>query len=150
MWGVAIFLNPREKEPAGAFPSLLLPWSGFTIPLLLSTPHTLRVCGVVSVEATEPKQTTEPISCGVDIMVNPSRVVSFSFSPRLKLGFVNPLKNRGEEGMKPHEMGSMASIETTPHTLRMCGVVSIKANEAKQTTEPISCGVDIKVPGCDN
>ncbi|KAL4567243.1 hypothetical protein LXL04_022820 [Taraxacum kok-saghyz] len=95
----------------------------------------LRVCGVVSIEANEAKQTTEPISCGVDIKVNPSRVVSFSSSPRLKLGFVNPLKNRGEEGNEtirdeftlmstPHDMGSVvclgsvASLETTPHTLR--------------------------------
>ncbi|KAL4585119.1 hypothetical protein LXL04_009734 [Taraxacum kok-saghyz] len=97
------------------------------------------VCGVVSIEANEAKQTTEPISCGVDIKVNTSRVVSFPSSPWLKLGFVNPLKNRGEEGNEttrdgftlmstPHDMGSVvclgsvASLETTPHTVRVfCG-----------------------------
>ncbi|KAL4570873.1 hypothetical protein LXL04_026536 [Taraxacum kok-saghyz] len=78
----------------------------------------MTLCGVVSIEANEAKQTTEPISCGVEIKVNPSRVVSFPSSPRLKLGFVNPLKNRGEEGNEtirdgftfmstPHDMGSV-------------------------------------------
>ncbi|KAL4567244.1 hypothetical protein LXL04_022821 [Taraxacum kok-saghyz] len=95
----------------------------------------LRVCGVVSNEATEPKQTTEPISCGVDINVNSSRMVSFPSSPRFFNGFTNPSFNRGEEENEttrdgftlmstPHDMGSvvclasLASIETTPHTLR--------------------------------
>ncbi|KAL4579133.1 hypothetical protein LXL04_015269 [Taraxacum kok-saghyz] len=97
-----------------------------------------KVYGVVSIEANKAKQTTELISCGVDIKVNPSRVVSFPSSPRLKFGFVNLLKNRGEEGNEttrdgfilmptPHDMGSVvcldsvASLEITPHTLSIVG-----------------------------
>ncbi|KAL4578997.1 hypothetical protein LXL04_015132 [Taraxacum kok-saghyz] len=71
-------------------------------------------------------------------MVNPSRVVSFP-SPRFFNGFTNPSFNRGEEENEttrdgftmmstPHDigpvvcLGSVASIETTLHTLRAKGL----------------------------